>query len=165
MTTDKQASGQNRVVVTSRGAGLAQDVRAGDHTLSADESPPAGTDAGPDPYALLLASLGSCTAMTIQLYAERKGLNLEGVTIALSHSRRYVDDCRDCEEGKPKRLDHIDREIGLRGELSAEERERLFEIADKCPVSRTLQAEIRIETHRGDAASGDGDAGPVSPSG
>jgi uncharacterized OsmC-like protein len=123
-----------------------QEVTVGAHRFLADEPREAGgLDSGPGPYDLLLAGLGACTAMTLRLYAERKALPLERVTVRLNHSRIHAADCADCET-KEGMLDRIDRAITLRGTLDAEQRRRLLEIADKCPVHRTLTSEIDIRT-------------------
>ena len=104
-----------------------------------------GLDSGPAPYDLLLAALGACTAMTLRLYAERKALPLDRVTVRLSHSKIYAEDCANCET-KEGMLDRIDRAITLSGSLDESQRARLMEIADKCPVHRTLTSEIEIKT-------------------
>ena len=133
------------VVVRTEG-GLRTEVTANGHALVADE--PAslgGTDAGPTPYDYLLAALGSCTAMTVRMYADRKGWPLEAVTVSLGHRRIHAKDCEECET-KSGRLDHLELELDLQGPLEAEQRERLREIADQCPVKRTLGAEVLIET-------------------
>jgi len=121
-------------------------LRDGRHTLTADE--PAnvgGDDAGPGPYELLLMSLGACTSMTLRMYAELKKLPLERVRVKLSHRKIHARDCAECETREGK-LDEITREITLEGALSAEQRQRMLEIADKCPVHRTLTSEIRIRS-------------------
>ncbi|HET7019705.1 MAG TPA: bifunctional alpha/beta hydrolase/OsmC family protein [Xanthobacteraceae bacterium] len=135
------------VVVRETGQGrFQQEVTVGAHRFLADEPREAGgLDSGPGPYDLLLAGLGACTAMTLRLYAERKALPLERVTVRLNHSRIHAADCADCET-KEGMLDRIDRAITLRGTLDAEQRRRLLEIADKCPVHRTLTSEIDIRT-------------------
>jgi len=123
-----------------------QEVTVGAHRFLADEPVEVGgLDSGPGPYDLLLAGLGACTAMTLRLYAERKTLPLERVTVRLNHSRIHAADCADCET-KEGMLDRIERAISLRGTLDAEQRRRLLEIADKCPVHRTLTSEIDIRT-------------------
>jgi uncharacterized OsmC-like protein len=104
-----------------------------------------GEDTGPGPYDYLLAGLGACTSMTMRLYADRKSLPLERVTVTLQHSKIYAQDCAECET-KSGMLDQIDRVIGMEGALDAEQRKKLMEIADKCPVHRTLTSEIRIVT-------------------
>jgi len=132
------------VVVTGSADGFAQEIVAGAHRLHADEPVAAGgTDTGPDPYGLLLASLGSCTSMTIALYARRKQWPLERVTVRLRHRRVYSEDCAGCE-GSPRRIDRIDRAIELHGALDPEQRAKLLEIAEKCPVHRTLTGTIEI---------------------
>ncbi|HET9815676.1 MAG TPA: OsmC family protein, partial [Xanthobacteraceae bacterium] len=135
------------VVVRETGQGrFQQEVTVGTHRFLADEPlEVGGLDSGPGPYDLLLAGLGACTAMTLRLYAERKALPLERVTVRLNHSRIHAADCEDCET-KEGMLDRIDRAITLRGALDAEQRQRLLEIADKCPVHRTLTSEIDIRT-------------------
>jgi uncharacterized OsmC-like protein len=134
------------VVVRGNAARFAQDVRVGSHRLAADE-PVAfgGTDTGASPYDLLLAALGSCTSMTIGLYARRKNWPLQTVTVSLRHSKIHAVDCAECETKKGK-IDRIDREIQLTGSLTDEQRTRLMEIADLCPVHRTLTSEINIKT-------------------
>jgi putative redox protein len=135
------------VVVEETGAGrFQQAVTAGRHRLLADEpAPVGGLGSGPSPYDLLLASLGACTAMTIRLYAERKGLGLRRVVVALRHRKIHAADCAECETREGK-LDEIAREIALEGDLAPEERARLLEIADRCPVHRTLRSEVRVLT-------------------
>jgi len=126
--------------------GFATYVTAAGHALRADEPVSAGaTGSGPGPYDLLLAALGSCTGMTLRLYADRKGWPLERVEVALRHDRSHAADCADCET-KTGLLDRIEREITLRGPLDETQRTRLLEIADRCPVHRTLRSEIQIET-------------------
>jgi putative redox protein len=136
----------DQVIVRGSATGFAQQITAGSHRLAADEPASAGGgDTGPDPYALLLASLGSCTSMTIGLYARRKGWPLESVTVSLRHSRVHASDCEHCET-KEGSIDRIEREIELTGSLSDEQRTRLLEIASRCPVHRTLVSEIDIQT-------------------
>ena len=124
---------------------LRQQIDAGPHTLYADEPADAGGDeTGPDPYELLLGALGACTSMTLQLYARRKGWPLEGVEVRVTHRRDYHKDCEDCED-EPVQIDRIDRAIALRGPLDAQQRARLLEIAQKCPVHRTLTGTIKVD--------------------
>jgi putative redox protein len=130
---------------------LAQEVRAGGHMLIADEPVGVGNGLGPTPYDLLLASLGACTAMTLRLYAERKGWPLEHVSVQLTHERIHAQDSG-CEKS-PCRIDRIERIVSLVGPLDDEQRQRLLEIAERCPVHRTLMGEKRIVTRLGDVAS------------
>jgi putative redox protein len=133
-----------QVTVTSD-VGLAQYIVSGPHRWRADEPAPAGSATGPSPYELLLASLGSCTSMTLRLYAQRKGMDLQRITVRLQHYRIHAEDCRDCET-KSGFLDRIDREIHLSGGLDEAQKRRLLEIAERCPVHRTLKSEIDIRT-------------------
>ena len=134
------------VVVTGDARGLAQRVQAGPHALLSDEpAPSGGTDTGPNPYDLLLAALGACTSMTVGMYARRKQWPLQAVTVRLRHSRVHAADCESCET-KEGMLDRIEREVELVGPLDDAQRSRLLEIANKCPVHRTLTSEIDIRT-------------------
>lgn len=135
------------VEVAETGEGrYTQRVHLGRHRLVADEPEDAGgDDAGPSPYDLLLAALGSCTTMTLRMYAEHKGIALERAAVSLRHRKIHAEDCRDCES-KAGRIDEIEREIRLEGELTAAQRERFLQIADKCPVHRTLRSETRIRS-------------------
>ena len=136
-----------QVVVEETGEGkFTQRIAVGAHVLRADEPESAGgLDSGPSPYDFLLAGLGACTSMTLRLYAERKGLALEKTRVTLSHARIHAEDCATCET-KEGKIDRIERVIEMTGDLSAEQRRRLLEIADKCPVHRTLRSEILIDT-------------------
>ncbi len=137
---------QKWVVVEGPASGFAQQISVGPHRLRGDEPVDAGgTDTGPTPYDLLLAALGSCTSMTIASFARRRKWPLEHVTVRLRHSRIYAEDCADCET-KNVRIDRIEREIGLRGALSDDQRNALLAIAEKCPVHRTLTSEVRIDS-------------------
>ena len=135
------------VVVRETGVGrFQQEVVAGAHRFMADEpTEVGGLDSGPGPYDLVLAGLGACTSMTMRLYAERNALPLARVTVRLSHSRIHAADCDSCET-KEGMIDRIDRAITMSGTLNEEHRKRLLEIADKCPVHRTLTSEINIRT-------------------
>jgi uncharacterized OsmC-like protein/fermentation-respiration switch protein FrsA (DUF1100 family) len=141
---------RNVVVRETRNSKLQQTVTIGPHHLLADEPVAAGgEDSGPGPYDFLLAGLGACTSMTMRLYAERKSLPLDRITVTLRHNKIHAEDCAECET-KVGMLDQIDRIIGMEGALDAEQRKRLMEIADKCPVHRTLTSEIRIVTRAAD---------------
>jgi putative redox protein len=134
------------VLVEERGAGFAQSITAGSHVLLADEPASAGgTDQGPDPYALLLAALGACTSMTLRMYARHKGWPVEHIAVRLSHAKIHAKDCATCESSN-SRVDRIERVLEARGPLSAEQRARLLEIAERCPVHRTLIGEKEIAT-------------------
>ena len=136
----------SEVVVRSGPTGLEQKVEVGKHVLIADEPiAEGGGDAGPNPYDLLCAALGACTSMTVSLYARRKGWPLEGVVVTLHHAKVHARDCADCEK-KEGKIDQIGCAIQLLGPLDEEQRQRLLEIANKCPVHRTLTSEIKIRT-------------------
>lgn len=142
-TTQSNVGG---VVVRGSAAGFAQEILAGVHPITSDEPASAGgTDTGPSPYDLLLAALGSCTSITVGMYARRKGWPLEEVTVHLRHSKIHASDCAECET-REGMLDHIERDIHFAGTLTAEQRYKLLEIANKCPVHRTLMSEIDIKT-------------------
>ncbi|WP_166352424.1 bifunctional alpha/beta hydrolase/OsmC family protein [Phytoactinopolyspora limicola] len=138
------------VIVSETGdSRYTQRIRAGRHLLIADEPTSlGGGDHGPTPYDLLLAALGTCTSMTMRMYAERKGWPLRSVSVRLRHSRIHAEDCAHCETTAGK-LDHIQREIHIEGDLDAEQRARLLTIADRCPVHRTLHSEIVVDTTEG----------------
>ena len=136
------------VVRETRANKFQQTISVGPHRLLADEPVAAGgEDTGPGPYDLVLAGLGACTSMTMRMYADRKSLPLERVTVTLSHSKIYAEDCAECET-RVGMLDQFDRVISMEGALDAEQRKKLMEIADKCPVHRTLTSEIHIVTRR-----------------
>ena len=134
------------VLVTSENAGFLQNVSIGPHRFQTDEPVEVGgCDAGPDPYELLLTALGACTAMTIRIYGNRKQWPLEAVRVRLMHEKIHAEDCLDCET-KEGFVERIEREILLSGNLTDGQRQRLLEIANKCPLHRTLTSTIRIET-------------------
>lgn len=143
-----QKNGSQGVTVRESGRGaLEQDIEAGQHRLIADEPPEAGGgDAGPDPYAYLLAALGACTTMTLRLYADHKKWPLEQASVRLNHRKVHAKDCEDCETRDGK-IDWIERSLVLKGSrLSSDQRRRLVEIAERCPVHRTLHSEVRVDT-------------------
>jgi uncharacterized OsmC-like protein len=140
------AGAPREVVVHGKASAFTQEIGMGPHRLIADEPATAGgMDAGPSPYDLLCASLGACTSMTLGMYARRKQWPLESVTVRLRHSRIHASDCAECET-KEGMLDRIERDIELAGVLTQEQRTKLLEIADKCPVHRTLKSEIDIRS-------------------
>jgi len=133
----------SEIIVSSSGF-LKQEITAGTHQFIADEPREAGgTDAGPDPYSYLLAALGACTSMTLQLYARRKQWPLEKVTVRLNNDRIHAADCANCSTTEGM-IDRIERVISLTGPLTDEQKARLLEIADKCPLHRTITSEISI---------------------
>jgi len=130
---------------------LAQEIRTGGHRLLADEPREAGgSDLGPDPYDLLLAALGACKSMTLRLYAERKGWPVERIAVRLHHAKIHAADCAECETREGK-IDRIDVELAVEGPLDEAQRRRLLEIADMCPVHRTLTGEKQIRSRLSDA--------------
>lgn len=133
-------------VVHGKADGFTQEVTVAGHRFVVDE-PRAlgGNDTGPSPYDLLISALGACTSMTVSLYARRKQWPLEAVTVRLRHSKIHAADCADCDT-KGGKLDGIERDIELHGDLTAEQRAQLLEIANKCPVHKTLTSEINIRT-------------------
>jgi uncharacterized OsmC-like protein len=156
METNAQIAGATQpgtVVVRETGNGqFQQEVVSGPHRLIADEPEDAGgLGSGPGPYDLLLAALGTCTAMTLRLFGDREQLPLKRVEVRLQHSRIYAIDCAECQT-KTGKIDRIDRVLVLEGDLNSEQRGRLAEIADKCPVHRTLKSEVDIQTVEQSAA-------------
>ncbi|MGP1393904.1 MAG: bifunctional alpha/beta hydrolase/OsmC family protein [Inquilinaceae bacterium] len=134
------------VVEETRNGAFQQAVAAGRHRLLADEPVSVGgTDTGPGPYDLVLAGLGACTAMTVRMYADRKGWPLEKVRVTLRHDRIHAQDCADCET-REGRIDQVTRVIAFTGPLDPDQQARLMEIADKCPVHRTLTSEVKVRT-------------------
>lgn len=149
MAAERPVEGQ--VTVRGAGDGFVQEIVTGRHQLRSDEPVSVGgTDAGPTPYDLLLAGLGSCTSMTVGLYARRKQWPLVRVTVRLSHSRVHASDCAVCDTENAM-LTVIDRDVELDGPLSDEQRERLLAIANRCPVHLTLTSSIDIRTTLRDA--------------
>ncbi len=138
--------GGERVVVETGAAGYRSEIWASGHALVADEPKSiGGGDTGPSPYDLLLAGLGACTGITLRMYADRKGWPLEGIRVSLTHERTHGRDSEKCDE-EDRPLDHIDQAVTLVGPLTDEQRERLMQIADRCPVRRTLDAGVRVTT-------------------
>jgi putative redox protein len=138
----------SEVTVRESGVGVfTQEITVGEHTLVGDEPASVGGDnLGPNPYDFLLAALGSCTSMTLRMYARHKKLPLERVTVKLKHGRVHAKDCEDCNSDKGF-VDIIEREIRIEGdELTNEQKSRMLEIADRCPVHRTLHSEVKVRT-------------------
>ena len=144
-TPDSPAGAADGWVTVRTGAsGFRTEVRAGDHMFVADEPlAVGGTNAGPTPYDYLLAALGACTAMTLRMYAGRKGWPLEEAVVELRNARSHAADCEECE-AKPVGFRRLERRLELRGPLTEEQRRRLLEIADRCPVKQTLGQGIAI---------------------
>ena len=134
------------VTVQIGSTGFATEIGSGEHSLRADEPESVGgTDTGPTPYDLLLSALGTCTAMTLRMYADRKGWPLDGATVELHHDRVHARDCAECE-AETGYVSRITKRVTLLGNLDDTQRARLLEIADRCPVHRTLTSEILITT-------------------
>jgi uncharacterized OsmC-like protein/alpha-beta hydrolase superfamily lysophospholipase len=131
-------------------SGFRTELVAGGHALVADEpASVGGTGAGPSPYDLLSAALAACTSMTLKMYASHKKLDLESATVRVRHGKIHAHDCEDCESAEG-RIDQFERELLLEGKLSDAERQRMLEIADRCPVHRTLHGEVKVRTVLGD---------------
>jgi putative redox protein len=148
MTTPEShpSPSEGTVTVTETGAGTyTQQITAGRHRLVADEPQPIGDDAGPTPYDLLLAALGACTSMTVRMYADRKGWQLDRIQVTLRHKRIHAQDCADCET-KVGWVSHIDRVVEITGDLDDVQRQQLLHIAERCPVHQTLTSEVDVAT-------------------
>jgi putative redox protein len=134
------------LVSETREGKFTSQITVGRHTLRADEPlASGGTDTGPSPYELLCAALGACTAMTIRLYADLKGIPVERVSVELRHEKVHASDCAECET-REGRIDRIERLIRLEGNLDEAQRQKLLEIANRCPVHRTLHSEVYVPT-------------------
>lgn len=149
------AANDGTVHVTERGTGaFAVAISAGRHTWLGDEPATAGgDDLGPSPYDMLTAALGACTAMTLRMYARQKQWPLANVRVVLKHAKIHAADCASCETRDGK-IDRIERVIDLAGPLDDQQRQRLMEIADKCPIHRTLHSEVEVITRAGTAMAG-----------
>lgn len=136
----------NRIVVRTGKMGYQTEITANGHSLIADEPiAQGGADTGPTPYDYLVAALGACSSITLRMYADRKQLPLDSIVVRLRHQKIHAEDCEQCET-KEGRIDFIEREIELAGPLSDEQRQRLLQIADKCPVHRTLHSEVHVKS-------------------
>ena len=130
--------------------GYTTEIRVGNHGLIADEPlEVGGNDFGPNPYDLVVAGLGACTVMTLQMYARRKGWDLQEVTCHLNHGKIYAEDCAACESPKTGKIDRFERIIYLSGNLDEKQRDRLLDIANKCPVHKTLHSQVEVITRLG----------------
>ena len=138
--------GDDHVIARTGDAGYRTEIVANGHALVADEPiSVGGTNTGPSPYELLSAALGACTTMTLRMYADRKGWALEGIEAQVHHAKVHCTDCGDPENRK-SRIDQFDRRLVLEGPLDSDQRQRLLEIADRCPVHRTLHSDVRVVT-------------------
>lgn len=136
----------NRVTARTGEEGFRTEISANGFSLVADEPVSyGGTNEGPSPYEFLMSALGACTTMTVQMYARRKGWPLSEALVRLTHHKIHAEDCRDCE-AEDRRIDKFARELELIGNLDQDQRQKLLEMAEKCPVHRTLTSEIRVET-------------------
>jgi len=134
------------VLVDGGQVNYVQNISVGQHLFQADEPVEAGgLDSGPDPYELLLTSLGACISITLRMYADRKHWPLASVHVRLTYARVHAEDCAACD-GETRLIDAIDAEVLVVGDLSEEQRRRLMEIAERCPVHRTLTSSIQIRT-------------------
>ncbi|PSQ74047.1 MAG: osmotically inducible protein C [Bacteroidetes bacterium QH_9_64_21] len=144
--TESDPDPEDGQVTTQTGEAYRTAIQAGRHDLTGDEPEEVGgDDAGPTPYDFLLSALGSCTGMTLRMYADRKEWPLDEAIVHLSHDKIHAEDCEDCEAEAGK-IDRITREIDVRGDLTETQRERLLEIANKCPVHRTLHSEVEVQS-------------------
>lgn len=143
---DKLSGSIDDVIARTPGDSFTTEIFAAGHSLLADEPASAGgNNAGPSPYDLLAAALASCTTMTLKMYAAHKEIDLQSVTVTVRHGKVHAKDCSDCESTSG-RIDEFQRELTLDGDLSDEQRQRMLQIADKCPVHRTLHGEVKVRT-------------------
>lgn len=136
----------NRIIARTGKTGFRTEINANGHSLVADEPiPMGGANSGPTPYDLLVSALGACTGMTLRLYADHKKVPVEAITVRLRHQKIHAEDCQDCEDPESK-IDFIEREIELHGDIDEPTRKRMLKIANRCPVHRTLESKSRIAT-------------------
>jgi putative redox protein len=146
MSIEEPLESERGVMVRTGNNSFTTEIKTGKHFLIADEPESfGGKNLGPTPYDYLLSSLGACTGMTLQMYAKRKSWPLENVMVFLKHGKIHAEDSKE-KEGKKNMIDHISVSIQLEGNISPEQKEKLLEIAHKCPVHKTLHSEIRIDT-------------------
>ena len=145
-TATAAETGGRWVTARTRAGSYRTEIAAAGHTVVADEpATDGGANGGPSPYELLLSAIGSCTAMTMRMYATRKQWPLEEVTVRLRNGRRYAEDCANCEK-QAVGIQRIERQIEMKGDLTDEQRQRLLFIADRCPVKQTLERGIKVVT-------------------
>lgn len=153
VTTEPQgALAEGEALAVSDNAGFRTEVNIAGHALVVDEPVAVGgTDQGPSPYGLISAALASCTAMTLHMYAKHKQLPLTGIRVLVRHSKVHEKDCEECEEADDAgaKIDRLERVISVAGDIPEAARARLLQIADRCPVHRTLQPGVRVETRLG----------------
>ena len=148
---DKLDTGDYETAARTHAGGFRTEVIAGGHALVADEpASVGGTGEGPSPYDLLSAALAACTSMTLKMYASHKKLDLDSATVRVRHGKVHAKDCEDCESAEG-RIDQFERELSLAGALTDEQRKRMLEIADRCPVHRTLHSEVKVRTALADS--------------
>ncbi|WP_420602189.1 alpha/beta fold hydrolase [Flagellimonas sp.] len=142
---NKPLKTKHQVAASLNGSdGFTTEMKVGNHYMIADEPESyGGNDFGPSPYELVSAGLSACTAMTIQMYAKRKGWPVENVEVHTSYSKSHAEDCENCENDNAK-IDTFHREIKLTGNLDDKQRARMMQIADKCPVHKTLHSETQV---------------------
>ena len=144
--SDELAGNADDVVARTSSGGFRTDLSVAGHSMLADEPLSyGGTNLGPTPYDYLSAALASCTSMTLRMYADHKGLDFDSATVRVRHNKIHAEDCEDCDTSEGK-IDEFERVISLEGSMSAAEKERMLEIADRCPVHKTLHAEVKIRT-------------------
>lgn len=150
IVTAPPANAEGVALAVSDNRGFRTELQVGGHALVADEPVAVGgTDAGPSPYGLVSAALASCTAMTLHMYARRKQLPVTGIRVQVAHAKVHELDCETCERDTGAKIDRLERTVWVEGELPEDSRQRLLEIAERCPVHRTLQGAVRIVTRAG----------------
>lgn len=143
---DKELKTDQQVIAHLGNKGYTTEIKAGQHRLVADEPESVGgNDFGPSPYQLVSSALGACTAITLRMYANRKNWPLDNIKVHLNHAKVYNEDCENCED-KNVKIDRFERILELEGDLDNDQRNRLLEIANKCPVHRTLHQEVKVDT-------------------